>query len=44
VNAESNFRNDGDSLRGIAANPQVYPTISEITFGIQRGKFEHAPD
>jgi len=31
--AKSNFRNAGDSLRGIVANPQVCPTISEITFG-----------
>src|SRR5215469_4921925 len=31
--AKSNFRNGGDSLRGIEANRQVCPTISEITFG-----------
>ena len=33
VIAKSNFRNGGDSLRGIEANLQVCPIISEITFG-----------
>jgi hypothetical protein len=31
--AKSNFQNGGDSLPGIEANPQVCPTILEITFG-----------
>ncbi len=35
VLAKSNFRNGGDALPGIEANPQVCPTISEITFGKQ---------
>ena len=36
--AKSNFRNGGDSLRGIEANRQVCPTISEITFGKQSSR------
>jgi len=33
--AQSDFQNDGDSLRRIVANPQACPTILEITFNDQ---------
>gem|GEM_PF-5566076 len=35
VIAKSHFRNGGRALLGAAANRQVCPTISEMTFGNQ---------